>query len=60
MSEEDTVENWDELMDPVVFSIRTTRSDTTKYTLFQLMYGREALIPVEEGDKDIPEVGTVI
>lgn len=46
-SEEATVGNWDVLIDPVLFSIRTTKSCTTKMTPFQLMHGREARRPIE-------------
>eukprot|EP00795_Rhopilema_esculentum_P004044 gene4044-20217_t len=46
-SEEESLDHWDELIDPILFSIRTTKSSTTKFSPFQLMYGREALRPIE-------------
>ena len=32
--------NWDELLDPVLFAIRTSRQKSTKYTPFEIMFNR--------------------
>ena len=39
--------DWDEFIDPILFSIRTSVQESTKYTPFFLMYGREARFPFE-------------
>ena len=39
--------NWDELIDDVLFAYRTSRQDSTKYTPFFLMHGREARLPID-------------
>ena len=58
MSEDAAPTNWDELIDPVLFSIRSTRNASTKMTPFRLMYGREAKRPAEVSgqDRDISSV----
>jgi hypothetical protein len=38
---------WDEYLDPVLFGIRTSIQESTKYTPFYLMHGREARFPYE-------------
>eukprot|EP00794_Sanderia_malayensis_P002274 gene2274-2613_t len=57
MSEDKEPTSWDILIDPVLFSIRTSRNASTKMTPFRMMYGREARRPVEvaENDKDLSE-----
>lgn len=40
-------ENWDDLLQSVVFSINTNRSATTGFSPFYLMYGRQARLPFE-------------
>ena len=37
--------DWDEKLECVLFSYRTSVHATTKYTPFYLMYGREAVLP---------------
>ena len=37
----------DEYLDPVLFSIRTSVQESTKFTPFFLMHGREARYPLE-------------
>ncbi len=32
--------NWDELLDPALFAIRTSRQKSTKYTPFEVMFNR--------------------
>ena len=39
--------NWDEYIDPVLFSIRSSIQESTRFTPFYLMYGREARLPLE-------------
>ena len=36
-------DNWDDLLDPALFSIRTSRQKSTKYTPFELMFNRYVL-----------------
>ena len=40
-------EHREEFIDDVVFAYRTSRQDSTKYTPFFLMHGREARLPVD-------------
>lgn len=40
-------DDWDDLIDPVLFSIRTAVQESTKCTPFFLMHGREAKLPLE-------------
>lgn len=40
-------DDWDEFIDPVLFGIRTAIQESTHYTPFFLMYGREARFPLE-------------
>ena len=39
--------DWDEHLESVLFSYRTSVHATTKYTPFFLMYGREAILPIQ-------------
>lgn len=39
--------DWDDFLDPVLFGIRTSVQESTKYTPFFLMHGREAKFPLE-------------
>ena len=39
--------DWDELIDNVLFAYRTSKQDSTKFTPFFLMYGREARLPID-------------
>ena len=43
----DHQDDWDDFIDPVLFSIRTAIQESTHYTPFFLMYGREARFPFE-------------
>lgn len=36
----DQQNNWDDLLDPTLFAIRTSRQKSTKYTPFELMFNR--------------------
>lgn len=39
--------DWEDYIDPVLFSIRTSIQESTKFTPFFLMHGREAKFPLE-------------
>ena len=43
----DEQDQWDLFLDAVLFSYRVSRQDSTKYSPFYLMYGRNAILPVE-------------
>ena len=47
-------DDWDELIDNVLFAYRTSKQDSTKFTPFFLMHGREARLPI-----DISDIGTI-
>ena len=51
--------NWDDFIDPVLFSIRTSTQESTKYTPFFLMHGREARFPLEVEKSEVTELGNV-
>lgn len=40
-------EDWDLYLDSILFSYRVSRQDSTKYSPFFLVYGRQARLPVE-------------
>ena len=55
----DHMDDWDELIDNVLFAYRSSRQASTKCTPFLLMYGREACLPIDlvrvvEKDGEIP------
>jgi hypothetical protein len=39
--------DWDNYLQPVVFSYRVTQQASTKFTPFELMYGVKALLPID-------------
>lgn len=43
----DKKEKWDEFIDSCIYAYNTVEHESTKYTPFELMYGRKALLPVE-------------
>ena len=43
----DRQDDWDDLLDNILFAYRTSRQDSTKCTPFLLMYGREARLPID-------------
>jgi hypothetical protein len=51
-------ENWDDILQSVVFSINTNRSATTGFSPFYFMYGRQARLPfeVETFDKNTTQI----
>ena len=42
----DHMDDWDELVDNVLFAYRSSRQASTKCTPFLLMYGHEARLPI--------------
>ena len=40
-------DDWDELLDNILFAYRSSRHDSTKCTPFLLMYSREARLPID-------------
>ena len=53
----DNHDDWDQLIDNVLFAYRTSKQDSTKYTPFFLMYGREAKLPIDVELMKQPENG---
>ena len=51
--------NWNDFLDPILFSIRTSRQESTKHTPFFLMHGREARFPLEVEKSEVNELGNV-
>ena len=45
-------EDWDEMLGPVLFSLRTKPQASTKFSPFFLLYHREAKYPAEMEDFD--------
>src|SRR5438876_4309674 len=41
-------DEWDEHIESVLFAYRTIKHNTTKKTPFYMVYGREAILPIEE------------
>ena len=39
--------NWDEFLDEILFAYRTSIQDSSKYSPFYLMYGREPRLPID-------------
>ena len=49
-------EKWSDVLDGCVFAYNTSVQDSTKYTPFQLMFGRQATLPIDvETVKATPE-----
>ena len=52
---------WDDYIDPVLFGIRTSVQESTKFTPFFLMHGRQAKFPMEiektEAVSDVTKLG---
>ncbi|KAI9550279.1 hypothetical protein GHT06_004904 [Daphnia sinensis] len=40
-------DDWDDIVDFMVFAYNTSRQETTGLTPFYLLYGREAVLPVD-------------
>ena len=43
----DHQDDWDDLLDNILFAYKTSRQDSTKCTPFILMYEREARLPID-------------
>jgi hypothetical protein len=43
----DKEKEWDEYIESVLLAYRTMKHDTTKFTPFQLLYGRQSRLPIE-------------
>lgn len=43
----DQQDNWDEYLESILLAYRTSKHASTKYSPFYLMYGRDAVLPVE-------------
>ena len=41
------MEHWSEYLESVTFSINNRVRDATKYSAFELMFGRKARLPIE-------------
>lgn len=39
--------DWDKWIEQIVFAINTSQQETTKFSSFYLLYGREARLPLE-------------
>jgi hypothetical protein len=53
-------DTWDTFLNAALFAYRTVQNSTTKYTPFKLLYGREAVLPIdlqgnEQDDNEVPE-----
>ena len=44
----DKSDNWDEFIEPTLMAYRITKHSTTGVTLFVLVYGREAVLLIDE------------
>ena len=49
-------DDWDDYLDPILFGIRTSIQECTKYTPFFLMHGREARFPLEAEESSVISV----
>ena len=46
-------EKWDQFLDAALWSMRSKRQATTKFSPFKVLYGREPKFPIEI--EDLPE-----
>ena len=50
--------DWDKYIDSVLFAYRTSKQDSSKYTPFYLMYGRQATLPIDIVTSDPEKTGS--
>ena len=43
----DRKDQWDDFLDTCVYSYNTAKHESTKYTPFELMFGRKAILPLD-------------
>ena len=43
----DNHDDWDVHLKSILFTYRTSKNDSTKFTLFELMFGRAPVLPIE-------------
>ena len=56
-------ENWEDNIESVLFCYRASKNDSTKFSPFFLMYGREPRLPIEmkiEGSAPVPPATTMV
>src|SRR5207237_837377 len=53
VSEEEN--QWDEHIEEALFAYRTIKHSTTKHTPFYMLYGREAILPIDEMDEELTQ-----
>src|SRR5436190_1451732 len=46
---------WDEHIEEALFAYRTIKHSTTKHTPFYMLYGREAILPIDEMDEELTQ-----
>ena len=51
----DSQDDWDIHLKSVLFAYRTSRNDSTKFTPYELMFGREPMLPIELEIRSKPE-----
>ena len=49
-------QNWDLLIDPILFAMRTERQRSTKYSPFEIMFGRTPKYPMEIAELETCEL----
>ena len=53
-------EKWSDVLDGCVFAYNTSVQDSTKYTPFQLMFGRQATLPIDSREMCLRCVAPVL
>ncbi len=53
---EDKKQDWEDYLDQCLFAYNTARQESTRFTPFELMYARRAVLPIDlQSDKDSAE-----